>query len=599
MALQKYGLAWPDGADALQIEFAMIRRIYFGADKKALTKHYLSCIRLIWPEDMIHRWLEVGLKSIVENKCSVFLGSASSGKTNIIAYHALIDFWCFPQTSFGIVSSTDKRALEQKVWGRIKGLFNRGRARHPWLEGYVLESSQAITPDDIDDDNEVARTLDRGIACVPCVSGGRFVGMGKFQGAKAPNSPGKYDGILKHYGDEAAVMQTSFLDAYTNWTVSPNFKGVMCGNPTDISDPLCIAAEPVGGWDSFVDTGKTQEWTSGWYAAHVVAFDGRDSPNNDQPGTKYPFLISREFIDALRTTHGDDSWQLFQQGIGKPSKGMVSNRVITMGLCERNKAFEDVIWLDGKKTSLYSVDPAYGTGDRCVGTFLEFGLDKDGRQILNASVPEIIPIKLNAPMESEEQIAEFIFRKLKNLNIPPENCFYDSVGKGTLGNAFAKLFGFTCPVPVDSGMKATARPVRLDLFVPDKASSSGMRLKRCDEHYSKFVTEMWHSVRELVEGQQLRNLPRQTANEGQLRLYSIVTGNRIEVESKDDMKDRIKKSPDLFDCLAIGVEGARRLGFKIQRLGSDVAKEKPKANWFQKQSKELAILNKSKQLSAR
>jgi hypothetical protein len=38
----------------------------------------------------------------------------------------------------------------------------------------------------------------------------------------------------------------------------------MGGNPTDISDPLCTAAEPVGGWDSFIDTGKTQEWTSRW-----------------------------------------------------------------------------------------------------------------------------------------------------------------------------------------------------------------------------------------------------------------------------------------------------------------------------------------------
>lgn len=594
----KYGISWNSKPDDLQVEFNQIRSKYFGSDKSLLTKHYLDCIKLIWPEDMIHRWLELGIKSLVENKISVLLGSASSGKTNLIAYHVLIDFWIFPQTSLAIISSTDKRALEQKVWGRIKGLFNRGKRRFDYLEGFILESSQAITPDDIDEDNEYARTLDRGVACVPCVSGGRFVGMGKFQGAKAPNSAGKFDGILKHYGDEAAVMQNSFLDAYTNWTVSPNFKGVMCGNPTDISDPLCIASEPVSGWDVFEDTGKTQEWTSKWYKAHVIAFDGRDTPNNDQRGIKFPFLISKEFIEELKITHGEDSWQLFQQGIGKPSKGMVSNRVITIGLCERNKAFEGVIW-DGSEelTKGYAVDPAYGGGDRCVGMPFSFGFDVVGKQIFDVGQPEIIPVRLSnnhTVGEAEEQIASYIKKRLDELNIKPENCFYDSVGRGTLGNAFAKVFGSTCPIPVDSGQKATDRPVRFDLFVEENGVK---RLKRCNEHYSKFVTEAWFSTREAIESQQIRNLPKTVADEGQLRLYKIVTGNRIEVETKDDMKERIRKSPDLYDTFAIGVEGARRLGFKIQRIGIEIQKKQVKS-WFQKESESLAKMLKSKQLQA-
>jgi hypothetical protein len=589
---EKYGFNWANGYDLLSLEFKMVRT----APVETRARHYLAVHALLWPEDEQHRWFTLGIKTIVENKVSVFLGCASSGKTYTMAVHALIDFFCYPHTSLSLISSTEKRSLELKVWGRVKELFNRAKNRYAWLPGYVLESSMIIAPDDIDEDNERARELNRGIVCVPCVSGGRFIGMGKFQGAKPPHSPGKNDGILKHYGDEAAVMQTSFLDAYTNWTVSPGFKGVMSGNPTDISDPLCIAAEPQGGWDVFVDTGKTQEWTSQWYHARVLAFDGRDTPNNDDPAKIYPFLVTAEWVESLRKTHGDDSWQLFQQGIGKPSRGMVSNRVITIGLCQRNKAFDAALWKDDTFTDIGALDPAYGGGDRCVWGIIRIGTALDGTQIIEVQEPEIIPIRLNTGTEPEEQIALYVFDKSQALNLQPQNIFYDSFGRGTLGHAFAAKFGSVCPIPVDSGARPTARPVRFDLFVEERDGSR--RLKRCDEHYSKFVTEMWFSTREAIESQQVRSLPRSVADEGQLRLFEIVASNKIEVESKDDMKERVRKSPDLYDWFSIAVEGARQRNFKIKRIGLSVdTKKKPDA--LDKMLKEFREARESKLLKAR
>jgi hypothetical protein len=509
----------------------------------------------------------------------------NSGKTYLMAAHCLITFWAFPFTSFALVSSTDMRSLDQKIWGRgIKWLFNRARERYPWLDGYLLESARAIVPDRIDDEGQFARLLSRGIACVPCISGGRFVGMGKYQGVKAPSSPGQHDGLLTHYGDESAVMETSYLDAYTNWTVDDNFKGVQSGNPTDISDPLCTAAEPIGGWDSFVDNGKTQEWTSRWHDAHVVAFDGRDTPNNDQAETKYHFLISKPFIEGLRKTYGDDSWQLYQQGIGKPSKGMVSNRVITIGLCEQHHAFDSVVWKGTPRTKLYALDPAYGGGDRCVGGECEYGEDKDGNIIFSVGTPEIIPIRLNASLDAEGQIAEFIKQQSDRLGIPPKNIFYDSFGRGTLGSSFAKQFGFNCPIPVDSGARPTDRPVRFDLFVDD--GKNGKRLKRCDEQYQKFVTELWYSMREAIESDQVRDLPMEVAQEGQCRLFKTVAGNKIEVEPKEDMKERLKKSPDLMDWCCVALEGARQLGFQIQRIGRNVINADSDENYFTKEAEE-------------
>lgn len=597
MAFTKYGLKWADDQDPLLLEFHMIRQTDAFLACKGTTRlqHYLAAHELLWPEDDQHRWFMAGMQSIVQNQITVLMGCASSGKTYLMVAHALIDFFCFPHTSLALISSTDSRSLEIRIWGRMKELFNRAKLRHDWLPGYVLESKMAIVPDEVDENNVLGRAMTMGIICVPCVSGGRFVGMGKFQGVKAPNSPGKQDGLLKHYGDEAAAMQSSFLDAYSNWTVNDRFKGVMGGNPLDISDPLCTAGEPVGGWDAFVDDGKTQEWNSKWFNAHVIAYDGRDTPNNDFPGVRYPFLVTSKWVDSLATTHGEDSWQWYSQGVGKPSKSMVSDRVITMGFCEKHHAFEDVVWRSTPLLRIYAIDPAYGGGDRCVAGMCQIGFDMNGRQILAVSQPQIVPIRVNFHSEPEEQIATFVKDRADKLGIAPENIFYDSFGRGTLGFAFAKVFGANCPVPVDAGAKPTARPVRFDLYVTEHGQR---RLKRCDEEYSKFITEMWFSTREAVHSEQVRTLPREVAQEGQLRMYSVVAGNRVEVESKEDMKERVKKSPDLYDWFAVLVEGARQRGFKIGRIGAQVESKTPDAfSWFRDLQTKSAKVRRQSALS--
>jgi hypothetical protein len=595
--IQKYGFPWTN-KKPLEIEFSMIRKLYHSEDKTQLLEHYFNAHKILWPEDKSHRWFRLGMKSMVENSVSVFLGPASSNKTYLFAVHALIDFFAFYSNALGIISSTDLKALEMKVWGRVKTLFNRARRRHDWLPGFILDAKMAITVEETDEENFEAREMNCGLACVACVSGGRFVGMGKFQGAKPPHSPGKFDGILKHYGDEAAVMQPSFLDAYSNWMVNNSgpvkaFKGVMGGNPTDISDPLCTAAEPIGGWDSWIDTRLTQEWTSKWYDAHVVAFDGRDNPNRDAPHDSLPFLISDGFVELMRKTHGEDSWQFYQQAIGKPSRGMVSNRVITVSFCELHKAFDDVVWRDAPTIRLAGCDPAFGGGDRCVWMQGEIGVNVEGKDILRMLPFEIVPVRLNSANDAPDQIAEFVFNKSEQEGISPQNIFYDSFGGGLLGNSFAKLFGNITPVPVNSGMPATERPVRFDLFVEERGVK---RLKRCNEEYSKFVTEAWFSVREAVHSEQIREMQKSVVEEGQLRLYKIVSRARIEVETKEDMKERVKKSPDLFDTQAILVEGARRLGFKIQRIGIEKVRKQPEP-WYLEEARKLKELQQSKMLA--
>ena len=161
--------------------------------------------------------------------------------------------------------------------------------------------------------------------------------------------------------------------------------------------------------------------------------------------------------------------------------------------------------------------------------------------------PKILQIVVAPDKPPEDQIAQMTKADLASYLIPPENCFYDSFGKGTVGLAFARTFGVNPPNPVDAGARPTRRPVRQDLWFSEPDGTR--RLLRCDEHYSKFITEMWFSVRETIESGQMRELPEDVMNEGCWREYETVSGNRIEVETKDKMKERMGKSRRTFSIV--------------------------------------------------
>lgn len=577
-----YNHHWPADASPLEIEFAMIRsealRKVAGT---TLFQHYRSAQSIAWPEDDHHRWSDLLLKSFCDEEISILLGCGDSGKTFGMAKFILIDYWSFAEETLWLISSTELRGAELRVFGKVKELFNRARRRFPWLPGKALDYLHTITTAELTEGGDEARAITKGIILVPMKRGSTAIGLAAYVGIKCPR--------LRHAGDEVQHAPPGFLDAYANWYGKENFKGLMAGNPLDPNDPLCTAAEPAeGGWDNFVDNGKTQDWRSSFFGAHVIALDGRDSPNFDFPGLpkpRFPYLISKKKLDAVEKTFGQDSWQWYNQCVGKPNKGVNLFRVLTRQLCEQHHALEEAVWSGNPTTSVYGLDPNYGGDDRCVGIKIEFGEDSNKQPILSVGTPDIIPVKANSPAEPEDQIANYIKNRLANLAIPVSNCFYDSTGKGTLGFAFARVFGATCPVPVDFGDKPSTRPVRHDLFMVDMMTRA-RRLKRCDEHYSKFVTELWFSVREVIEADQMRNLPQNVMQEGCLRIYRIVSGSRIEVEPKrgtpnrPGMRERVGFSPDLFDSLAVAVEGARRLGFKILRLGNQLTDGEDSLNWL-------------------
>jgi hypothetical protein len=593
--VSKYGIPWKihEGDVDIEIEKACVRNGGQWKDKNGelcglgLFAHFKNLWKLWWPDDDEHRWADLILKHYLENQYTTLMGSANSSKTYTIAKIGLTEYACFPDNSLTLISSTDVRGLELRVWGAIKSLWERAHEADEDFPGFVVDYLHAISTQEAGDGK--IRDLRRGVICIPCLSDrGQYKGLGRYAGVKAEH--------VRLFADEVQFMQTSFLGAIANLRNNPDFKAAFMGNPLGMGDPLDQVSEPECGWSNHPVPDKTAVWKTRKFGGVCVNLIGTDSPNFDFPGeVRFPYLTRPDVIQETLRDYGPNSQEYWSQCKGARITGLIARKVITRDLCEQHHAMDQPNWLNTIRTKVYAVDAAYGVvgGDRCVGGYIEFGLDELGRMILYVPMPHIIPIQLGVGGQPEDQIAAFVRDDCIAKDIPPENVFHDATGRGSLGTSFGRLWSPKVN-PIEFGGSATARPVTHDTFIRDPRTNE-RRLMLCHEKYANFVTELWYSVRYVTEADQMRGLPPEVMEEGCLREWKEVRGNKVQVEPKPDMKKRIGKSPDMFDWLATAVEGARRLGFQIMRLPG--AFEQDENNFLDKEEEKTQKLLMSQMLT--
>lgn len=576
----KYNMRWPIDPkwDDLSIELECIKRGGTWLAKSGATcgaglfHHFMSARTLLWPDRYRHRWTDLIYQSIIDNTCIILMGAGSTGKTATASEYALIDYWAHPQNTIVLITTTTMEKLDLAVYGELKMLHQAAKERFPNLDGHVLENRKAISTDNLDKDG--ARDIRRGVIGRPCFTGSKYVGLGALVGIKQER--------ITFIGDELQFMQQTFYDCLPNMFQSskvgddgePQVKVIGSGNPKhDPADMLSIAAEPLEGWKSVQNNDKTCVWKTKFRRGVCVNLIGTDSPNFDFPEDKvprYPRLISPQSIRNVEDRWGRTSLQFYSQCVGKMMMNFAGNRVVTRELCEQHGAFSKVIWKNTNLTRIGFLDPAWGgaNADRCVWGYLEFGTDIKEQEVIKFCHYGVIPIETAVDVLPDDQIAQFIKKQCATYDIDPANFFYDSTGRGTTGAAFARVFGYQVPVPISFGDRPSSRPVRYDLYVVE---ASGMkRLKRCDEEYGKFVSELWFTARNIIECGQMRELDNDVCNELCMREYTTIRGNKIDVETKDETKARMGRSPDLADSTICGLEGARQRGFQIRRLGADI-----------------------------
>jgi hypothetical protein len=399
------------------------------------------------------------------------------------------------------------------------------------------------------------------------------------------------NGFLVH---NCSLMKPSFLDAIPNLQNNPWTKFLFLGNPLAQNDPLDKVSEPKDGWSSIGIPTKTMTWRTKYMNGVCLCLPGLDSPNFDYPEDqpdRFPYMVSRRKAALVANTYGEGSQQYCSQILGVRVAGLTARKVITAEICEKFGAYNKPVWR-GETTKIYSIDAAYGSigGDLCVGGWIEFGLDVDGKQILAVGSHKTIPVSSLSKVPPDDQIADYVKADCDELGIEQKNVFYD--GRTLLAAAFARIWNDPCN-PVDFGGRTTARPVAHGVNVLDDNGQT--RPKLCKEHYSKFVTELWFSIRYTIESGQFRNMDDEILDDAIPREWKTVRGNLIEVESKKEMKKRTGKSPDVTDWLAAAVEGARRRGFMISKLAQG-ATGKGASEWLEELEEERREFMESRQL---
>lgn len=571
-----------------------------------LFYHYLEAIKLLWPELKIHRWLTTFLEAWLAHDYVGVIGPKNSGKSCGACVFHLTAYYSAPECTTVAVCSSTREMLESRIWGEIKKFHRAAKERYNWLPGYLIEGRQRLVTDDRFQSGE-GRDFRNGCMGIPLKRGNQIQGISDIIGWKNKRK------FL--CADELQCLPKSVIDGTANFfEPGADCKFTGMGNPADTTDALGVLCEPhtsLGGWEGGIDqTPKTKVWKTRFDGGICVQLPGDDSPNYDVPANAappYPFLMTRDQMEKDARTWGENDWHYTMFNKGRMPRGQGSRRVITAQLVRKHGAKNPPVWLNSSLTYITALDAAYRAvgGDRCVFMRMAFGpeaelLEQAGADIVASLIDQrepvqrrntifalldtfVVPIADNDFEAPEDQIVMFCKAKHEGWNLGPEALYLDAGMRMSLVTAFGRLWSPKVNT-VDFGGKPTERRVSHDIDVS------------CRDYYSKFVTELWYSVRLAIESDQVRGLTEEVVSEGCAREWMMVAGNKIEVEPKADMKLKTGRSPDLFDCLVIGLEGARRKGFVIRRSLAPQAAETD-TGWKREMIAKAAENRKSRELN--
>jgi hypothetical protein len=334
------------------------------------------------------------------------------------------------------------------------------------------------------------------------------------------------------------------------------------------------------GWLVGIDQSPgTKIWKTKFPNGFCLQLPGGDSPNLKAPENEeapFPFLITRKQMKDDAAIWGTTDWhyQMFTEA--KMPRGQGSHRVITRQECEKNGATLEPFWRDTNITKIASLDAAYRSsgGDRCVFTEINFGLESEsdkslmvqgalasqkantpqGRQIMAMVDQVVIPISSGPDADTpESQIVHFVKTQCENRGIIPSNFFFDSGMRTSLVQEFTRSWSLDVQ-SIDCGSTPTEQRVSSEIDMP------------CKDYYKKLISQLWFSIRLVIISKQFRNLNKDCMWELCAREWKTSPGNKIEVESKIEMKEKTSKSPDLGDSLSLCVHGALQRGFQISRM---------------------------------
>ena len=488
------------------------------------------------------------MRSWCESPWVVWAGAAGTGKSADAAVMAL-QYWLEqPDQTAVVVTSTTKEMLRRRIWHYIAhyhSLLTQKKDTFGYV-GELIDTGCKIRWSQGDDTN--------------CIFG---VAVGEGSVEEAVNNlvgvhPKRYMLIL----DEFQGVREAIMGGVRNMAKNPEFLFRGLGNPEDKGDIMGRYSEPKTGWDS-ITLGTDSEWEvhpgpSGGKGLCEM-FYATDSPaiKEENGVKKYPFLINQEQIDNdlafVRGNVNDPKYQSQTLGIW-PAMGLL-NVVLDSATISAFKCKDRSIWTHGFKEGA-SLDPAFEDGgDSKILQFLRWGWVDDSlgaRWVIEFKEWIDVPIDSNSKIPVHYQIVHYCRDKCKERGIPSTSFASDSSGEGGgLAAIFEQEWGPI--VAVEFGGKPSEMPVKTSI------QGEHEETLLANQVYDRRVSELNLMVREFAMSNGIRGLSDDAASQFSSR-KTFYKNKKYSVESKKEMKKRIRRSPDHADAACVGVELARRDG---------------------------------------
>lgn len=531
--------------NALSLELYCYR---YWHDKSGLGKagHFRKVVELLWGEKspkhfVWHPWAEQANDVTHRYNFVAISGCGSSGKTDFGAIFALVSWLSDPMNTLVLVTSTGLKEARKRVWGSIVEYWQAA----PGLPGKLLDSVGLIRTDD----GSGIFSDKRGIALIAGERSHEREAVGKIIGAKNKR--------VVLVADELPDITPAIMEAaFSNLTTNPEFQILALGNFKSRYDPFGEFVRPKSGWNSI--TVESEEWeTQNGYCLH---WDGLKSPNILAGEDIWPIYNSKNLQrhKALYKETQAMFWRMcrsFEAPVG------LDNAIYNeMDLTAGNAYDRDIIW-EADPIKVSGLDPSFTNGgDRCVQWIASMGKDRTGHKVLLYDKRYLLRENVENKQQSRSfQIADQFRRNCEREGVKPEHAAVDATGPGV---AFYEIVASTWSNQV----------LAVDFSgLPSQVQAGDYGHKTARELYDRRVSELWYSGVEFLKHGQLKGVDDELARELKARKYDTVKGadgDKIKVETKKAMKERLGFSPDLADAAFIVLDLCRsRLGFQPESGG--------------------------------
>lgn len=548
----KYGLQFPDNLLDFQIELHCFKVAHpSSAGGLGKYRHFKNVCKIFWPDLIWHDWLTEQIRSL----CGAYhggpkpfmtvawTGCATSGKTFALGLFMFVWWLADPPNSIGILTSTTKDMIRRRVWPVIQQLYHS--ARQNMAERLKVDVSKIHCGNLVD--SRTALQASKGddkhsIFAIAVRDGETSKAVANIQGQHAPR--------IMIVIDEATNTPEAIFETIPNLRKGcQELLVALAGNAASRMDGHGRACEPELGFHSITksDTNWKTKGVPEWQLDPGVClhFAGSQSPNVKAGRTIYPFIYGWEdYQNALKLRGAENLlfWS-FDEGFWPPDG--FCNTIFTETMVDKYDLKGKHVFLS-KAMPIAGLDPGFG-GDEGILTIGLLGDLENGQPAVQLTA--MIPIRLKATSadEYETQIAVQVRAECEKRGVK-DDCFgMDATAIGRGAFAVLKENWGAGIVRVEFGGAPTERP----------ASGDDPRPSR--EVYDRYVTELWYSAREFAVGGQLKGLDRETIVEFCSRQYSL-KNRKYSLETKDDFKDRFKKSPNRADAVVVLLEVARQKG---------------------------------------